>query len=60
MDEVDVKLITPSEFAICFMPGNPSGLRHLLYAGKPVHRNGLPRNAVAYLPLGERNFGWDF
>ncbi|WP_143288193.1 hypothetical protein [Calothrix rhizosoleniae] len=30
------KLITPSEFTICFMPGNPYGLRHLLYAGEPL------------------------
>ncbi|WP_143288317.1 hypothetical protein [Calothrix rhizosoleniae] len=27
--------------------GNPYGLRHLLYAGKPVHRNGLPSTTLA-------------
>jgi len=27
--------------------GNPFGLRQLLYAGKPVHRNGLPSTALA-------------
>ncbi len=46
----------------CFMPGNPFGLRHLLYAGEPVHRSGLPSTALpplcretlsAVTPLGE-------
>ncbi|MDJ0800052.1 MAG: hypothetical protein QNJ51_25135 [Calothrix sp. MO_167.B12] len=36
--------------ATCFMPGNPFGLRHLLYAGEPVHRSGLPSTAVAPQP----------
>ncbi|MDJ0799581.1 MAG: hypothetical protein QNJ51_22655 [Calothrix sp. MO_167.B12] len=33
------------------MPGNPFGLRHLLYAGEPVHRSGLPSTAMAHLLL---------
>ncbi len=41
---------TPTGCASCFMPGNPYGLRHLLYAGGPVHRNGLPSTAMAYRP----------
>ncbi|WP_143288136.1 hypothetical protein [Calothrix rhizosoleniae] len=38
----------------CYKSGNPSGLRHLLYAGKPVHRNGLPPNALPPLCLGNQ------